>query len=88
MLQDLGRKYLTKNLAMAQALPFGMENQSAVRGVAAILKGVATCNIYLENQFIEWLTTTANQQALLGLDIRRAVVASLAFNEGKTNNYG
>lgn len=48
-----------------------------------MVAGMAQNNTVLENHIVQWLTSTNGEYASLGLDTRRAVIATLALREGK-----
>ena len=81
MLRDLTRRYLKKT-------PFGtgveteVDSDNSISGVAAIVKGLVAQNDNLKGLLVDWLTATSGEYAILGLDTRRAIVATLALHEG------
>ena len=85
MLADLVRKYL-RNPLQSQHDQSGLENQAGVGGVAAMVAGLIQGNTVLEQHIERWLTTTAGEYANLGLDTRRAVVATLGLRQGTSSN--
>lgn len=56
----------------------------SIRGVAALVAGVVMDNLYLEECLIKWLTDTGGDASLLPLGARRAAMAVLASDEGKS----
>jgi hypothetical protein len=56
---------------------------TSIRGVAALIAGVVTDNLYLEECLIMWLTDTNGDASMLPLGARRAAMAVLAADEGK-----
>ena len=62
----------------------GLESESNVGGVAAMMAGVMKNNAVLEEHLVSWLTSTTGEYANLGLDTRRAVIATLALRQGKS----
>ena len=75
MLRDLARKHL-------QGETWATESTSAIGGVAAMVNGLVRNNDVLESYVVEWLTNAHGRTAGLGLDARRAVVATLAKHQG------
>lgn len=84
MLRDLVRKYLRYGPVSSASQKNGLENESNVGGVAAMVAGMAQNNTVLEDHIVEWLTSTSGEYASLGLDTRRAVIATLALRQGKS----
>jgi hypothetical protein len=78
LLRDLTRKYLHSET-------WGIESTSTIGAVAAMVNGLVQHNHILESYVIEWLTSTNGQSAGLGLDARRAVIATLAKHQGKSS---
>jgi hypothetical protein len=84
MLRDLVRKYLRHGRGLNSSQKNGLESESNIGGVAAMVAGMAQNNSTLEEHIVEWLTSTSGEYASLGLDTRRAVVATLALRQGKS----
>lgn len=84
MLRDLVRKYLRYGPVTTTSQKNGLESESNIGGVAAMVAGMAQNNSVLEEHIVEWLTSTSGEYANLGLDTRRAVIATLALREGKS----
>ena len=84
MLLDLVRKYLRNPFLQNQYDQNGLENQAAIGGVAAMVAGLVQGNKVLEEHIERWLTTTTGEYANLGLDTRRAVVATLGLRQGRS----
>ncbi len=84
MLLDLVRKYLRKPRLQSQHHLSGLESQAAIGGVAAMVAGLVQGNRVLEEHIERWLTTTTGEYANLGLDTRRAVVATLGLRQGRS----
>lgn len=61
----------------------GLESESNLGGVAAMVAGVTKNNSVLEDHLVDWLTSTTGEYASLGLDTRRAVIATLALKQGR-----
>lgn len=68
--------------ASADAASNGLESDSNVGGVAAMVSGLTQNNKVLEDHVGEWLTSTNGDYATIGLDTRRAVIATLATHQG------
>jgi hypothetical protein len=62
----------------------GLESEKNVGGVAAMVAGVMKNNSVLDDHLVEWLTGNKGDFANLGLDTRRAVIATLALRQGKS----
>jgi hypothetical protein len=84
MLRDLVRKYLRHGPVVNTSEKNGLEDESNIGGVAAMVTGMTQNNTVLENHIAQWLTSTSGEYAGLGLDTRRAVIATLALREGKS----
>jgi hypothetical protein len=82
MLRDLAKKYLSTGSISNGVKVSGIEYQARIGGVAAIINGVISEREGLESYLVGWLTDTSGEYATLGLDIRRAVIATLAQREG------
>lgn len=82
MLRDLVRKYLRYGPVTHSMQKNGLENESNVGGVAAMVAGVMKNNSVLEDHLVEWLTSNKGEYASLGLDTRRAVIATFALRQG------
>jgi hypothetical protein len=81
VLRDAARRFLRvgndipDNAALTQnALP--------IAGVAALVKGLIQGNAFLEAHVVQWLTNTSGEYSGLGLETRRAVMATLATSQG------
>ena len=83
MLRDLVGKYLRYGPVTTTSQKNGLESESNIGGVAAMVAGLTQNNTVLEEHIIEWLTSTSGEYASLGLDTRRAVIATLALREGE-----
>ncbi|ETN36982.1 uncharacterized protein HMPREF1541_07970 [Cyphellophora europaea CBS 101466] len=83
MLRDLVRKYLRHGPVTSPSQKNGLESESNVGGVAAMVSGMAQNNTVLEDHIVQWLTSTNGKYASLGLDTRRAVIATLALRQDK-----
>ena len=84
ILRDLVRKYLRGGIPAAESVQHGLEDDKAIRGVAAVLAGLTQNNRCLEEHVFEWLTSTTGEYASFGLDTRRAVIATLALKQGRS----
>ena len=82
MLQDLVRKYLRNPALQHHNGQNGLETEAAIGGVAAMIAGLVENNAVLEEHVEHWLTTTSGDYVNLGLDTRRAVVATLGLRQG------
>ncbi|OCT49313.1 hypothetical protein CLCR_04526 [Cladophialophora carrionii] len=83
ILRDLARKFLQTGGEAVQDKESLMRNASTVSGVAAMVKGLTQNNVLLEEHVVYWLTSTSGEYAGLGLDTRRAVIATLATSQDK-----
>ena len=83
MLRDLTRKYLRSGVTVESLQLNGLESDSAIGGVAAIVSGMVGASKVLDEHLTIWLTSTSGDYATLGLDTRRAVIATLALRKGK-----
>lgn len=83
MLRDLVRKYLRYGPVTHPMQKNGLESESNLGGVAAMVAGVTKNNSVLEDHLVDWLTSTTGEYASLGLDTRRAVIATLALKQGR-----
>ena len=83
MLRDLTRKYLRTGVSIDSMPLNGLESDSAIGGVAAIVTGLIEGNTALDEHLVQWLTSTNGEYATLGLDTRRAVIATLALRKGR-----
>ena len=81
MVRDLTRKYLQGGAVVGEKEYFS-RNAGTVGGVAAMISGLVQNNKILEAHLIHWLTSGNGEYAGLGLDIRRAVIVTLASNQG------
>lgn len=83
MLRDLARKFLQTGANIMREKDFLERNATPVGGVAAMISGLVQNNSLLQNHIIHWLTATNGEYGGLGLDARRAVIATLASRQGK-----
>ncbi|KAK5022118.1 telomere binding protein [Exophiala sideris] len=80
ILRDLARRYLRSNVDVQEKQAL-LANVSTVGGVAAMLNGLVQSNTVLRAHLIHWLTATEREYAGLGLDARRAVMATVAQDQ-------
>ena len=83
ILRDLARKFLQGGVGAVGDRESLMNNIATVSGVAAMIGGLVQSNTILEAHVVHWLTNTNGEYAGLGLDARRAVIATLATSQGK-----
>jgi hypothetical protein len=83
VLRDLARRFLQPGGEAVRDKESLMRSASTVSGVAAMVKGLTQNNALLEEHVVYWLTSTSGEYAGLGLDARRAVIATLATSQGK-----
>ncbi|EXJ88295.1 hypothetical protein A1O1_05225 [Capronia coronata CBS 617.96] len=83
ILRDLARRFLPGTLGTVKDRASLMSNSSTIGAVAAMVKGLVQNNAILEAHVIQWLTSTNGEYAGLGLDTRRAVIATLASHQDK-----
>ncbi|KIW65690.1 hypothetical protein PV04_07923 [Phialophora macrospora] len=81
VLRDLARRFLQTGVEGVRDKESLMRSAPAVSGVAAMVKGLAQNNALLEDHVVYWLTNTSGEYAGLGLDARRAVIATLATSQ-------
>ncbi|KAK6366328.1 telomere binding protein [Exophiala oligosperma] len=82
ILCDLARKHLGGNLSAGEKACLDSKSP-AIGGVAAMIKGLVENNILLQTHLTHWLTSATGQYLGLGLDSRRAVIASLSTDKDK-----
>jgi hypothetical protein len=83
ILRDLARKFLHRGVDIVGGRESLMKNASTISGVAAMVGGLAQSNALLEAHIIYWLTSTTGEYAGLGLETRRALIATLASSQGE-----
>ncbi|EXJ57111.1 hypothetical protein A1O7_07455 [Cladophialophora yegresii CBS 114405] len=83
ILRDLARKFLQTGGEAVGDKESLMRNASTVSGVAAMVKGLTQNSALLEEHIVHWLTSTSGEYAGLGLDTRRAVIATLGTSKDK-----
>ncbi len=84
VLRDLARKFLQSGNAIMGDEDNLMRSEPAVSGVAALMNGLVQSNALLEEHVIHWLTSTNGEYAGVGLEARRAVIATLATSQGES----
>ncbi|KAJ9616147.1 telomere binding protein [Knufia peltigerae] len=82
ILCDLARKHLGGNLSAGEKACLDSKSP-AIGGVAAMIKGLVENNILLQTHLTHWLTSATGQYLGLGLDSRRAVIASLSTDKAQ-----
>jgi hypothetical protein len=82
ILRDLARRYFSSSVGVIPEKDSLRQNTSVVGGVAAMVTGLVENSPLLKAQLIHWITATNGEYAALGLDIRRAVIAAIASNQG------
>lgn len=83
ILRDVTRKHLQISTSSLQQGLSASGKSAAVGGMAAMINGLAQSNSLLEAHLVHWLTSTNGDYAGLGLEARRAVIATLAQKQGK-----
>ncbi|OAG39425.1 hypothetical protein AYO21_06441 [Fonsecaea monophora] len=83
VLRDLARRSFGSGASILEPKELLIMNTSIVGGVAALISGLVQHNPILEAHVIHWLTSTNGEYAGLGLDARRAVIATLAARQSK-----
>lgn len=61
-----------------------LSNADTIGGVAAMITGLVEGNALLKTHVLQWLTNTSGEYGGLGLDTRRAVIATLATSQGNS----
>lgn len=84
MLQDMSKKFLSAELQREHDLYLGISGKEAVGGVASIISGFIGDDEYLEEQLIEWLTSTSGTYTAHTLESRRAMILVLCSKEGSS----
>lgn len=82
ILQDLTRKCAGIAVVPDISNQQDPQNQKIVRGVAAMVAGVIQSNSILKEHMMQGFTNTNGVYAALNLNIRRALIAILAANQG------
>ncbi|KIW23226.1 uncharacterized protein PV07_11443 [Cladophialophora immunda] len=83
ILRDLARRFFESGADTVGPKELLVTRTSAVGGVAAMINGLVQNNPLLEAHVIHWLTSTNGEYAGVGLNARRAVIATLAASQGK-----
>ncbi|KIW92026.1 uncharacterized protein Z519_07008 [Cladophialophora bantiana CBS 173.52] len=83
ILRDLARRFLQSGADIVAPKELLVTITPAVGGVAAMINGLVQNNPILEAYIIHWLTSTNGECAGLGLNARRAVIATLATSQDK-----
>ncbi len=81
ILRDLSRKYLQSSTGISTDQGYRPMNDSTIGGVAAMVSGLVRNDSLLEAHMVHWLTSMNGEYAGLGLETRRAVIATLASNQ-------
>jgi len=81
ILRDLARRHLRSNVDVQEKKAL-LANTSTVGGVAAMINGLVQSNTVLRTHLTHWLTATEGEYAGLGLDARRAVIATVSKDQG------
>jgi hypothetical protein len=87
MLLGLVRKHLRHESPKSQHDRNELRNQTAIGGVAAMVAGLIHDNPVLEEHIERWLTSNTGEYAGLGLDTRRAVIATLGLRQGTKHHH-
>ncbi len=82
ILRDLARRYFSSSVGAIPEKESLLGNTSVVGGVAALIAGLVEHNPLLKSQLVHWITATNGEYAAEGLDVRRAVIATIATNQG------
>ncbi|KAJ9615701.1 telomere binding protein [Cladophialophora chaetospira] len=83
ILRDLARKFLQSGPEVVRDKGSLMGNRASVSGVAAMITGLVQSNVLLEAHVVHWLTSTNGEYTGMGLEARRAVIATLATSQAK-----
>jgi hypothetical protein len=83
ILRGLARKFLQSGIDGVEDKGSLMRDRSRVSGVAAMVSQLTQNNTLLEQHVVHWLTNTSGEYAGLGLDARRAVIATLATSQSE-----
>ena len=84
ILRDLARKFLQGGVNGIGHHDSLMSNASTISGVAAMISRLTQNNALLEEHVVHWLTNTSGEYVGLSLEMRRAVIATLATSQGKS----
>ena len=85
ILRDLARRFLQNGDSAVRDRESLMRETSRISGVAAMVGGLVNINPVLEEHVVTWLTNTSGEYAGLGLQVRRAVIATLATSQGEVD---
>ncbi|OAP63536.1 hypothetical protein AYL99_02763 [Fonsecaea erecta] len=83
ILRDLARRFFENGADIVGPKELLETNSSTIGGVAAMINGLVRNNPLLEAHVTNWLTSTNGEYAGLGLNTRRAVIATLAASQDK-----
>ncbi|RMZ85132.1 hypothetical protein DV738_g10, partial [Chaetothyriales sp. CBS 135597] len=84
LLRDLTRKYLRSGVSVVESMKLNiLESDKTIGGAAALVAGLIEGNAVLDEHLVQWLTSTNGEYATLGLDTRRAVIATLAARKDR-----
>jgi len=82
VLRDTVRQYLHNHSYPDEGSAALSDKARTIGAVAAMIDGIVHSNPVLEDHVMEWLTSATGEYASLGLDARRAVIATLALRAG------
>jgi hypothetical protein len=77
------RTYLGNSARPGNTVDVRLQSSGAIRGIAAMISRLVEHNSAFEEQVERWLTDDSGEYAAIGLDARRAVVATLARDQGE-----
>ena len=80
---DLAWKFLQRGPNLVEDKESLMKNAPTIGGVAAVIIGLVQDSNSLQAHIINQLTSTTGKYIGLGLNTRRAVIATLALSQGK-----
>ncbi|KIX01736.1 uncharacterized protein Z518_09462 [Rhinocladiella mackenziei CBS 650.93] len=83
ILRDLASKFLRDSPGVVQEKDVLLKNATVIGGVSAMITGLVQNNSLLEAHVLQRLTSTSGEYSGLGLDTRRAVIATLASSQEK-----
>jgi hypothetical protein len=83
MLRDLSRKYLRRDSGVGLEDDDKPHVKHNIEGVAAMLAALVQNNAVLDEHLMQWLISATGDYASIGLDTRRAVIATFALRNGR-----
>ena len=86
MLRDLSRKYTGSTFVSSNNLRTFQDRSDTIRGVAALLDGLAAENQHSKHLLIEALLPASCDDLSLTMDLRRAIYSVFAKQQGKSGH--